>query len=173
MSKACLTHENEIGMKNKFLVISHFDSAVNLLKLNLSTGRGQLISTDKVDKDQISFGMFEIENHEPHVDLVALLATPDGPLLFLNGNQYRPEIGKTKIGIKDDENLSHFVISHEGLAIFRIFYEKKFGAGLHPYNINREDFDFYYWLYKKISAPELYAVYTRDIMYIGNTGAPV
>lgn len=160
-------------MENKFSIISQFDGEVNLLKLNLHMGSGQLISTDKVDEDQISFGMFEIENHETHVDLVALLGTPDGPLLFLNGNQYRPEIGKTTISIKDDENLSRFVISHEGLPIFRMFYEKKFGTALHPYNINREDFDFYYWLYKKILEPELYAVYTRDIRYIGITGIPV
>lgn len=154
-------------MQNKFAVINQFDNDVNLLKLNLLTGDAQLISTNKIDEDQISFGMFEIENHELHIDIVALLATPDGPLLFLNGSQYRPEIGKTKISVKDDENLSHLLISHEGHPIFGIFYEKKFGIGLHPYHKNREDIDFYYWLSRKISDPKLYAVYTKDIIYIG------
>ncbi len=153
-------------MQNKFTIISQFDNDVNLLKLNLSTGTGQVISSENINEDQISFGMFEIENHELHIDLIALLATPDGPLLFLNGNQYRPEIGKTKISIKDEENLSHFLISHERHPIFGIFYEKKFGIGLHPYNKNREDIDFYYWLCKKISTPALYKVYTKSIIYI-------
>ena len=153
-------------MQSKFAVISQFDNDVNLLKLNLSTGSGQLILSENINEDQISFGMFEIENHELHIDLIALLATPDGPLLFLNGNQYRPEIGKTKISIKNEENLSHFLISHEGRPIFGISYEKKFGIGLYPYNKSREDIDFYYWLCKNISNSKLYAVYTKKIKYI-------
>lgn len=110
--------------------------------------------------------MFEIERRDPNVDIVVLLATPDGPLLFLNGNQYCPEKGKTKISINDDENLSHLLVSHEGRPIFGLFYEKKFGIGLHPYNKTREDIDFYYWLCTKISNPKFYEVYTKDITYI-------
>lgn len=89
-------------MQNKLVAINRFDNDANLLRLDLSTGAGKLMPRDGIDEDQISFGMFEVENHAAHADIIALLATPDGPLLFLNGNQYRPETGKTKISIKDD-----------------------------------------------------------------------
>lgn len=153
-------------MQGKLAIISRFDNDTELLKLDLSTGVGQLISTEDVNEDQISFGMFEIERSGSHTDIVALIATPSGPLLFLNDVQYRPEIGKTKISIKDDEIFSHFLIVHEGHSVFGLFYEKKFGVGLHPYSKSREDIDLYYWLCKNISNSKLYAVYTKEIKYI-------
>jgi len=153
-------------MQKKIAVISRFDNDTSLLKLDLSTGAGQLISADDINEDQISFGMFEIEKRQPHSDIVALVATATGPLLFLNEMQYALAMGKTKISIKDDEIFSHFSISHDGRPVFGLFYEKKFGIGLHPYNKSREDIDFYYWLYKNIMNPNLYTIYTKEVKYV-------
>jgi hypothetical protein len=122
-------------MSNESIAIGQFDGAVSLLKIELATGNFQIVPIDEVDESQISFGMFEIETDNSTADFVALLATPDGPLLLFKDFQYRPEIDKTRIEISDGEEFSCFRISHEEQVIFSLLYKNKFGIGLHPYVI--------------------------------------
>lgn len=153
-------------MQRESVLLSQFDGDVKYLKLELSTGDAQLILASEIDKDKVSFGMFECEESVAGLNRVALLATPEGPLMFLNNMQLYPEVDKTRIKIKDDENFSHFLVLHDGNPVFGLFYEKKFGIGLHPYNNSREDIDFYYWLSKNISNPKLYKIYTKETKFI-------
>lgn len=152
-------------MPGESVLLSQFDGEVEYLKIKISTGDAQIFSAGEIDKDKVSFGMFECEQGVSGLSWVALLATPKGPLMFLNHMQLYPEADKTKIKIKDDDNESHFLVLHEGKAIFGLFYKKKFGIGLHPYNNAREDIDFYYWLSKNIDNPKLYQVYTREAKF--------
>lgn len=149
-------------MHDGFVVISQFDGDVNFLRLNLSEGSAEVVSSDKIGKDNVSFGMFEFERGESRNDYVALIATPEGPLMFLNGLRYSPHIDQTDVKISDDGEFSHFLVLHDQAPIFGLFYKKKFGIGLHPYLHSREDFDFYYWLSKNIKNPKLYESYKKE-----------
>lgn len=153
-------------MTNSIVAVSQFDGTVKLLTIDLSTGERQVISADVVNEDDITFGLFEVEQSEAELNSVALLATPEGPLLFLKDIRYQPDIKKTKIKIEDNGDFLHFQILHEENHVFGLFYEEKFGIGLHPYNTSREDIDFYYWLCKKINMPQFYQTYTKDIKYV-------
>lgn len=153
-------------MQSKPIAVSQFDGTVNLLKLNLISGEREIIAADTVNEDHVSFGLFELESEQPKLEYLALLATPDGPLLVFDDDVYYPEPGKTTIDITDDGNHSHFKLMDDGELVFGLFYESKFGIGLHPYNRTREDIDFYYWLSKKISDPKFYTTYTKDIEYL-------
>ena len=73
---------------------------------------------------------------------------------------------KSHVEVSDDGNYSSFKISHENQHVFECFYETKFGIGLHPYNNQREDIDFYFWLSKNINNPKLYEAYTKELKYI-------
>jgi hypothetical protein len=153
-------------MQNKFVAVEQFDGSVELLKIDLATGERQIVAHDELDEKDVAFGMFEVEKIEPEVESVALLATPEGPLLILNDLQYRPDIQNTRIEVKDDGKFSHFLVLDDGEPVFGLFYEKKFGIGINPYLNEREDIDFYYWLSKNINNPKLYQVYTKEIKYI-------
>jgi hypothetical protein len=155
----------ETLMENKLITIGQFDGDAELLKIDLSTGEASLVPAHNFDKSKICFGMYESEKNGSSLDYVALIATAEGPLLFLKTLQYRPEIGKTQIKIQDDDEYCSFRVLHAGQPVFGCFYERKFGIGLHPYNRGREDVDFYYWLSKHITDPKLYKVYSRDIVY--------
>ena len=152
-------------MKNKSVAVRQFDGTVELLKIDFITGEREIIPFDSIEKDRIAFGFFEVEKKETEPETVALMATPEGPLFFLKDVKYFPKIGKTKIKIKSDENFFHFQILHEGNHIFGMFYEEKFGIGLHPFISTREDCDFYYWISTIIDNPEFYEKYTREIKY--------
>lgn len=153
-------------MQNKLVAISQFDGNVKLLQIDLTTGERWIVPYDKVGEQDITFGMFEVEKLEPEPESVALLATPDGPLLILKDLQFRPDVQSTTIEVKDEAEFGHFrVLDHDKL-VFGLFYERKFGVGLHPYLNAREDFDFYYWLSKHINDPKLYQAYTREIKYV-------
>lgn len=152
-------------MQGESVLLSQFDGEVKYLKIKLSTGDAQIIPASEIDKDKVTFGMFECEESASGLNCVALLATPQGPLMLLNDTRLYPDADKTKIKIKDDEDLSHFLVLHEGEQIFGLFYEKKFGIGLHPYNNTREDIDFYYWLSKNIGNPKLYKIYTKETKF--------
>lgn len=153
-------------MPSKFIAVSQFDGTVNLLKMDLSSGTREIIPADAVAEDDVSFGLFEIEKNAPEPDYLALLATPDGPLLVFKDGQYYPDLEQTRIEITGDGQYSHIRIFDDGDIVFGMFYEDKFGIGLHPYNRTREDIDFYYWLSKKINDPKFYTTYTKDIAYI-------
>jgi hypothetical protein len=88
------------------------------------------------------------------------------PCYFFHGREYRPEIGKTGIKINDEGRFSHVLVSHEERLIFELFYEKKFGIGLHPYSNERKDVDFHYWLDKNLGSSKFYLTYKRDIKFI-------
>lgn len=153
-------------MARKMVAVGQFGGDVELLKIDVTTGEGYMVPISEVNKDKICFGMYESEKNEQRPEFVALLATPEGPLLFLKGLQYRPEIGKTQISVKDDGNYTHFQVLHDNQPIFGLFYERKFGIGLHPYSHGREDIDFYYWLSKRIGDPNLYRVYSKEVVYL-------
>ncbi len=153
-------------MQNSIIAISQFDKPVNLLRFDLSTGERKVISFADVDRNDVTFGLFDFEENENDLNTVALIATPTGPLLLLKNIQYRPEINKTEIKISNHEKFFHFQIFHEKKHIFGLFYQEKFGIGLHPYNNTREDIDFYYWLCQNINNPLLYKTYTREIIYL-------
>ena len=153
-------------MENSVVAVSQFDGTVGLLRIYLTTDEREIIPAAEVNEDDIAFGLFDVEKSETELDSVALLATPDGPLLLLKEMQYRPDINKTKIKIENDGDFLHFQILHGENHIFGLFYREKFGIGLHPYNNNREDIDFYYWLCRKINMPQFYKTYTKDIKYL-------
>jgi hypothetical protein len=153
-------------MQNKFVAVSQFDGSVKLLKIDLATGEREIVPHDEVDEKQVTFGMFEVEKVNQELVSVVLLATPEGPLLILKDLHFRPEIESTKIEVKDDGQFSHFLVLDEGEPVFGLFYEAKFGIGLHPYLNEREDVDFYYWLSENINNPKLYQAYTKEIKYI-------
>lgn len=153
-------------MPSKFIAISQFDGTANLLKMDLAAGVGEIIPVNAVAEEDVSFGLFEAEQNRPELDYLALLATPDGPLLVFKDGQYYPDCEQTRIEITGDGKHSHIRILHDGDVVFGMFYEDKFGIGLHPYNRTREDIDFYYWLGKKINDPKFYATYTKDIAFI-------
>jgi hypothetical protein len=153
-------------MQGKFVAVHQFDGSVKLLKIDLGTGERQVVPHEAVDEKNVTFGMFEVEKVEPELETVALLATPEGPLLVLKDLQFRPDIQKTRIEIKDDGQFSHFLVLDNGEPVFGLFYEPKFGIGLHPYLHERQDFDFYYWLSKNINNPKLYQSYTREIKFL-------
>ena len=153
-------------MKGQSIAISQFDGAVKLLKIDMVTGNRKVISVNELSENQLCFGMFESEKVGSNLESVALVASPEGPLLLLNDFQYRPQIDKTRITVRDDGEFSHFRVLHEGECIFGLFYREKFGVGLHPYNNSREDVDLYYWLSKNINNPKLYEIYTKDIKYV-------
>lgn len=148
------------------VAISQFDRDMQLLRISLSTGERDIIPSHLVDEDHIAFGLFDFEGGDKDLDSVALIATPRGPLLFLKDIQYRPDINLTKIQIEKDGGFFHFKISHDKNYIFGLFYKEKSGIGLHPYNHDREDIDFYYWLCKNINTPLFYQAYTKDIIYL-------
>lgn len=148
------------------VALSQFDGTSRVLKIDVGTGVGEIFSSDTVPEDNISFGLFDTYEINEESKFVALLATDDGPLLFFNEIKYRPELGKTTISIKDDDKTSHFLVLHKGSPIFGLFYESKYGIGLHPYNRERDDIDFYYWLKTKVANPKFYEVYTKKYITI-------
>jgi hypothetical protein len=152
-------------MEKRLVAVRQFDGSVELLKIDIMSGEREIIPFSAVEKNRVAFGFFEIEKNEAELDTVALVATPDGPLFFLKDLKYFPEIKKTKIKINQDGDFFHFQILHEGHHVFGLFYEEKFGIGLHPFIHTREDFDFYYWLRTIIDNPEFYQKYTREIRY--------
>lgn len=153
-------------MQGDSVLLSQFDGQVEFLKIKFSTGDAQIISASEIDKDKVSFGMFEYEENASGLNCVALLATPQGPLMFLNHMRLYPKADKTTVEIKDDENLSHILVLHETRPIFGLFYESKFGIGLHPYNSARRDIDFYYWLSENIGDPKMYEIYSKEIKFV-------
>jgi len=153
-------------VERDIVALRQFGGGVKLLKIELSRGMRELVAIDEVAKHKIAFGTFECEQPGPVLKSVALIATPAGPLVYLDDLRYVPEIYKTKIEIKDDGNISNFQIFHDGQLIFGLFFDAKFGIGLHPYNQTREDIDFYFWLSKNIDDPGFYKAYTRDLPYV-------
>ncbi len=137
------------------IALSQFDGTQQL-KIDLSTGDRQIIPVAATGDN--AFGMFDAEDGQ---QLLALLATQDGPLLIFQDAQHRPQLGKTSIAIIDEGDSSHCRILHDGALVMELAYQRKHGIGLHPYNRSREDIDFYYWLSKNIGNPALYATYTR------------
>jgi hypothetical protein len=138
------------------ITLSQFDGTRQLLQIDLVSGEQQIIPA-AADRDT-AFGMFEAEDNQ---HFLALLATPDGPLLLFKDCQYRPQLDKTSITITDGPAYSHCCILHDGALVVELAYQSKHGIGLHPYNRDREDIDFYYWLNQHIGSPALYATYTR------------
>lgn len=152
-------------MENRFVAVRQFDGTVELLKINFATGEREIIPFNDIEKNKIAFGFFEIEKDKSELHTAALIATPEGPLFFLKDLKYFPKMGKTKIKINPNGDFFHFQIFHDGQHVFGMFYEEKFGIGLHPFINSREDCDFYYWLSTIIDNPEFYQKYTRDINY--------
>lgn len=152
-------------MNKKSIVLAQFDAPVHLLRVDLLSLERQLISAATVDEQKISFGFFEVEREAPQLDTIALFATPDGPVLLLNDLLYPPVLGKTKIKLIDEDEQSHFRILHDNQHVFGMFVSSKFGIGLHPYNNEREDIDFYYWLSTQVQNPDFYSTYTREMTY--------
>lgn len=153
-------------MTGKSIAISQFDGTIKLMKIVLSTGERKIVPAKEIEEEKVTFGLFEVEENQYHTESIALVATPDGPLLIFNDTLYHPNASETKVDIADDGEFSHFRILHKGSPIFGMFYKEKFGLGLHPYNRNREDIDFYFWLKNKINEPKFYNAYTREIVFV-------
>jgi hypothetical protein len=153
-------------MTGKTIAISQFDGSVKLMKIDLSTGERKIVPAHEVNEDKVTFGLFEAEADDKLAESIALVGTPDGPLLVFNDTLYHPSAEETTVDIVDQEDYSHFRILHDGEPIFGMFYKPKFGIGLHPYNRNREDIDFYFWLKDKINSPRFYETYTRQITFL-------
>jgi hypothetical protein len=159
-------------MQKRLVAVHQFDGNVRLLKMDLASGEREIVPRGEVDETQLTFGMFEAEKYEAERMSVALLATPEGPLLILNKLQFRPDVRNTRIEVNDGGQFPHFLVFDEGEPVFDLFYEHKFGIGLHPYLHERADVDFYYWLSKNINNPELYQAYTKEIAYMTFTTNP-
>lgn len=152
-------------MKNQIVALRQFDGTVKLLKLNLATGEREVIASDGVDDSRTTRGLYDAEGEGAEMETVALVATPEGPLLMLQDQPYRPSVDGTRIVVQDDGELCHFMVFDQGEPIFGLFYEPKFGIGLHPYANEREDIDFYYWLSRNINDPHLHQVYTQPTIF--------
>ncbi len=152
-------------MENHIVALGQFDGTVKLLRLNLANGERAIISSDGVESSKIARGMYDAEGEGAEMETVAMVATPEGPLLMLQDRPYRPSVDDTKIVVQDDGQLCHFTVFDQDEPIFGLFYEPKFGIGLHPYANEREDIDFYYWLSKNINDPHLHQVYTQPITF--------
>ena len=153
-------------MQQKIVVLSQFDGSVKLLKIDLETCHRKIVPSKDVDENEIAFGFFEVEETAQYLDSVALVATPEGPLLILRDTRYYPSTETTEIQINDDAKSSSFLVFHEGRKIFELTYEAKFGIGLHPYNNSRADIDFYFWLSANIKSSGFYEKYTRDLKHL-------
>lgn len=160
------TETSNHGVAGKCIAIRQFDGATELLKVDLSTGGYGIVSAQEIGKEKIAFGLFEREDGSRSPVFLALVATPDGPLLISNGIRYQPLIGKTQAVIVDHDGGSQFRLLHEGSPVLEIAYQEKWGIGLHPYANNREDIDFYFWLAGQIDQPKLYQAYTRETTYL-------
>lgn len=136
------------------------------MKIDLSTLAREIVPAQEMGEEKIAFGMFETEESNDPTAFLALLATPDGPLLILNDTLYRPNAKETTVEIANQGEFSHFRILHQGTPIFTMTYREKFGIGLHPFVQGREDIDFYLWLKNKINEPNLYRAYTRKIVFM-------
>lgn len=153
-------------MQNQIVALRQFDGTVKLLKINLATGERGIIPAEGVEKSRIARGMYEAEGEGAELETVAMVATPEGPLLMLQDQPYRPSVADTKIVVQDDAQLCHFMVFDQGEPIFGLFYEPKFGIGLHPYVNAREDIDFYYWLSKNINDPKLHQTYMQPTAFL-------
>lgn len=152
-------------MQNQIVALQQFDGTVKLLKLNLATGAREIIPAEGVEKGRIARGMYEDEGEGAELETVAMVATPEGPLLMLQHQPYRPSVEDTKIVVQDDVQLCHFIVFDQDQPIFRLSYEPKSGIGLHPYVNEREDIDFYYWLSKNINDPKLHQTYMQPTTF--------
>ncbi|RFP21666.1 hypothetical protein D0T25_10455 [Duganella sp. BJB488] len=157
-------------MPNRFIAVAQFDGTVSLLKMDLSSGEREIVPLGAVAEDDVAFGLFEAERGKSGLESLALVATPDGPLLTYSGQLYYPKIDRTHIEIAGDGNYSHFRLLDGAAVVFELPYENKFGTGLHPYLRTRDDIDFYHWLGGRINSPEFYTAYTRNIRYIDDGG---
>lgn len=153
-------------MQNKIVAVNQFDGTVMLLKIDLGSGDREIVSVDAVAQDKVAFGMFELEEGTSDLQTVALIATPDGPLLLLNERQLYPDVASTSIVVKDEGQNSQLLVFNDGELVFELFYQPKFGIGLHPYLHEREDYDFYFWLSKNMNDPGLYRSYTQEIVSV-------
>jgi len=152
--------------QNRFIAVRQFDGSAKLLKVDLSSGAYELLSSEGVGEEEITFGLFEIEENNLSPKFIAVIATPEGPKLISDGMLYRPDIASTTAVIIDDSTKSIFRILHEGSPIFEMPYSEKWGIGLHPFARNREDVDLYFWLKGHIDSPDFYLAYTREIVYL-------
>lgn len=153
-------------MEKCSVAISQFDGTGKVLKLEVATGRGEIVGSGEIPEEEISFGLFDTYGNNEVEDFTSLLATPEGPIIFFKNFQYRPEFGKTNICLRDGGGISHFLLLHEGIPIFRLFYKSKFGVGLHPYNKERNDIDFYCWLGMKVGDSNFYETYSKNLIFI-------
>lgn len=153
-------------MTNKTIALHQYDGSVELMKIDLSTGASEIGPSKESSEEKIAFGMFELEEGNQPPQALALLATPDGPLLIFNGTMYRPNACETRAEITEQGEFSHFRILHLGAPVFELSYKEKFGVGLHPFAQDREDIDFYFWLKNKINEPKFYQAYTREIVFM-------
>ncbi|QYF94619.1 hypothetical protein KY495_05310 [Massilia sp. PAMC28688] len=128
-------------MQNQIVALRQFDGTVKLLKLNLATGEREINPAEDVEKGRIARGIYEAEGEGAELETVAMVATPGGPLLMLQDQPYHPSVENTKIVVQDDGQLCHFMVFDQDEPIFCLFYEPKFGIGLHPYVNEREDID--------------------------------
>jgi hypothetical protein len=149
-------------MKKEFIFLKNYNNSVDALKFFLGTNDSVIVPASEVESAKFSTGFFEIEKRGGVTDITALVATPEGPLLILNAIQHFPKLGKTKIEVRDDEKSHHFLVFDDEKFLFGIFYEEKAGVGSNPYDENREDVDFYYWLSKNMENPKLYDFYRRN-----------
>lgn len=147
------------------IALAQFDSSARLLLIDLVALERRLVSEASVNPRRICFGFFEVESEAPALTTVALFATPKGPVLLLNDLLYPMSLGKTKIRLSDIEKKTHFRLLHEDQHVFEMWIEPKFGIGLHPYNNEREDIDFYFWLSKQVDNPAFYSTYTKEMVY--------
>ena len=153
-------------MTGKTIAVTQFDGTVTLMKIDLATGAREFVPSTEVDEEKVAFGLYEIEESGHHAESIALLATPDGPVLIFNDTLYHPDADETKVEIADQEAVSHFRVLHRGTPVFELAYEQKSATGLHPYARHREDVDFYFWLKSKVNDPDFYRVYTREIVFV-------
>ena len=150
----------------RFVAVSQFDGSAKLLTVDLSSGKHMIVPAEKISGNKITFGQFEFEESTHSPAFIALIATPDGPLLISEGVMYQPAIARTMALIVDEGGCSRFRVLHDGTPILEMSYAEKWGVGLHPYVINREDIDFYFWLKCRFDKPDFYQAYTREIVLL-------
>lgn len=77
-------------MTGRTIATGQFDGSVNLMKIDLTTGAREIVPMGETGEEKVAFALFEDEEGIHHSESIALVATPDGPLLIFNGTLYRP-----------------------------------------------------------------------------------
>jgi hypothetical protein len=77
--------------------------------------------------------------------VAGVFATPDGPVIFLDGQHLVGRYGATSAKVEPtaDHRILEYTLTHEGSVRFSLRYKERFGIGTNPYDNEPEDIDLF------------------------------